>query len=638
VRRGLTGFAVAVAALAVLPFVRESLGLTGFYVVILYTIFFWTAQATSWNVLSGYAGYFSFGQGAFVGAGAYTAAVLSGRHDVAYFVTIPVAGAVGVALALAIGALAFRLRSLRGEIFALLTLSVPFILASVARLSTRIDGGQGIVIPSPDFPDVLGDFQDLLYLLNLAIAAFAVGVAYAIQHSRFGWALAAVRDAEDVGEGLGVPTFRYKMLAIAASGLIGSMSGAAYAQQIGFVTVEAVFGLTIPVFVIVMSVLGGRTHWLGPVIGATFIVLLQDRLTVAGLEGWRMIIFGAILAFVVVAAPEGLQARLKARPVPAIVAFVGFAVGSRVVGGADELLDWIGAGMVGAAVVALWPVGQRSAGRLAAPLVTSPPTEPTGPAEPLVAFDPPAATGLGAAPIVECVGLSRYFGGVRALDELTVTISAGDLVGLVGPNGSGKTTLVNLLSRTLRPTHGVIRIDGQDISGLPPHRVAHAGVARTYQIPRPLPSMTVRDNVAMAIMFGRSPRPIGGARAAAREHLDFVGLAHLADALPGEMNLHERQLLEMARAIASSPKVLLLDEALAGLNPAEIDNAVDVVRRIHHSGITIVIVEHLLRVVNQLATRVVVLDRGRLLADGAPQTVMREPAVVSAYLGKQADA
>jgi branched-chain amino acid transport system permease protein len=351
-----------------------------------------------------------------------------------------------------------------------------------------------------------------------------------------------------------------------------------------------------------------------------------------------MIIFGAILAFVVVAAPEGLQARLKARPVPALVAFVVFAVGSGVIGGTRELLDWIGAGMVGAAIVALWPGGKLQVGRLASPLLPSPPAEPVGPAETLIAIDAGDDPGQRAAAIVECTNLSRYFGGVRALDRLTVTISAGDLVGLVGPNGSGKTTLVNLLSRTMRPTSGVIRIAGHDISGLPPHRVAHAGVARTYQIPRPFPSMTVRDNVAMAIMFGRAPRPIAVARAAAQEHLDFVGLAHLADAFPGETNLHERQLLEMARAIASSPKVLLLDEALAGLNPAEIDSAVEVVRRIHRSGITIVIVEHLLRVVNQLATRVVVLDRGRLLADGTPQTVMREPAVVSAYLGRQADA
>jgi branched-chain amino acid transport system permease protein len=637
VKRGLPGIALAVAALAIFPFVRESLGLTGFYVVILYNIFFWTAQATSWNVLSGYAGYFSFGQGAFVGVGAYTAAVLTARHDVEYFVTLPVAAALGAVLALAIGALAFRLRSFRGEIFALLTLSVPFILSSVARLNTRIDGGQGIVVPAPDFPDVLGDFQDSLYLLNLAIAALAVGIAFAIQHSRFGWALAAVRDAEDVGEGLGVPTFRYKMLAITATGMIGGMSGAAYAQQIGFVTTEAVFGLTIPVFVIVMSVLGGRTHWLGPVIGATFIVLLQDRLTVAGLEGWRMIVFGAVLAFVVVAAPEGLQGRLTARPLPALGAFVLFALGSWVIGRTDELLDWVGAGTVGAAIVALWPGGSRRTSRPAAPLLPAQPIEASDDTE-AMAIELLADASPGAQAIVEFADVSRYFGGVRALDGLTLTIAAGDLVGLVGPNGSGKTTLVNLLSRTLRPTGGTIRVGGEDIAGLPPHRVAHAGVARTYQIPRPFPSMTVRDNVAMAIMFGRAPRSIAAARAAAQEHLDFVHLAHLAEAFPGEINLHERQLLEMARAIASSPQVLLLDEALAGLNPAEIDSAVEVVRRIHRSGITIVIVEHLLRVVNQLATRVVVLDRGRLLADGEPQAVMRRPEVVSAYLGKRAHA
>jgi branched-chain amino acid transport system permease protein len=632
VKRGLAGIAVGVGLLAALPFVRESLGLNAFYIVLLYTIFFWTAQATSWNILSGYAGYFSFGQGAFVGVGAYTAAVLAGRHGWSYFLTLPMAGAFSIVLALLIGALAFRLGSFRGEIFALLTLAVPFILSSLARLNTTIDGGQGIIMPTPDYPDWIGEFQDFLYLLSLAIAALAVGIAYAIQHSRFGWALNAIRDSEDVAEGLGVPTFRYKMLAIGASGLIGGISGAAYAQQIGFVTVQAVFGLTLPLFVIVMSVLGGRTHWLGPVLGATFIVLLQDRLVVAGLESWRLIIFGSILAFVVVAAPEGLQARLRTRPLLALGAFAVLAGGSVVVGMSDELLDAISIGAVGAAAVALWPGAPRRAARRA--------PEPV-PAERVVAPVEPAAVPVAAASgaaVVECTELSRYFGGVRALDGLTLSIAEGELVGLVGPNGSGKTTLVNLLSRTFRPTSGGIRIVGVDIAGLPPHRVAHAGVARTYQIPRPFPSMTVRDNVAMAIMFGRDRRPIAAARKAAQQHLDFVHLSHLADAYPSEVNLHERQLLEMARAIASSPRVLLLDEALAGLNPAEIDNAVEVVRRIHQSGITIVIVEHLLRVVNQLATRMVVLDRGRLLADGEPQTVMREPAVVTAYLGKHAHA
>jgi branched-chain amino acid transport system permease protein len=240
--------------------------------------------------------------------------------------------------------------------------------------------------------------------------------------------------------------------------------------------------------------------------------------------------------------------------------------------------------------------------------------------------------------LVECRDVTRYFGGVRALDGVSLQIRAGELVGLVGPNGSGKTTLVNLLSGALRPTSGSIAVAGRDIVGLAPHRIAHVGVSRTHQIPKPFESMTVRDNVAMAIMFGRSPRPLAGARSEAEECLDVVHLRHLADAKPAEINLHERQLLEMARAIATKPKVLLLDEALAGLNPAEIDAAVAVVRRIHATGITIVIVEHLLRVVNQLATRVVVLNQGTLLADGDPRTVMSDPDVIRAYLGRHAHA
>jgi branched-chain amino acid transport system permease protein len=235
--------------------------------------------------------------------------------------------------------------------------------------------------------------------------------------------------------------------------------------------------------------------------------------------------------------------------------------------------------------------------------------------------------------LVECEDLARHFGGVRALDGLTLQIRAGELVGLVGPNGSGKTTLVNLISGALRPTRGRIRVAGREMVGLAPHLVAHAGVTRTYQIPRPFGSMTVRDNVAMAIMFGRRPRPLARAREEAERYLDQVGLGRLGNAYPSGINLHQRQLLEMARALATSPKLLLLDEALAGLNPAEIDDAVQVVRRIHASGVTIVIVEHLLRVVNQLATRIVVLDRGRCLADGDPEAVMRDPAVVETYLG-----
>ncbi|MGN9909104.1 branched-chain amino acid ABC transporter ATP-binding protein/permease [Phytohabitans sp. LJ34] len=622
-RRFAVGFPLVVAALACLSLYRVTLGFPLFYLALLTLMLFWVTQATSWNILSGYSGYFSFGQAAYVGIGAYSTAVLFGRHGVSFYVTILVAACLSALLALAIGAIAFRLRSLRGEIFALLTLAVPFILASLARINSDIDGGQGIIVSVPPFPEGLGLFQDFLYLLNLLVAALAVLVAYLMRQSRFGWALASVRDAEDVAEGLGVPTFRYKMLALLASAVIGGVGGSLFALQIGFVAVDSVFHLTVPLFVIVMSVLGGRTHWFGPVVGVALVVLLQDRLTASGLGEWQLIVLGAILVVLVVLAPEGVYARLRARPLLALGTAVVVTAAVWLPG---EPLDAILAGLLAATVVALLPI------RRASP-PPAPAAEPASPV-PAVLSEPPEIGDV----LVECRNVARYFGGVRALEDVSLTVREGEIVGLVGPNGSGKTTLVSILSGTLRPTRGSVHIAGNDLAKLPPHRVAHAGVARTYQIPRPFTSMTVRDNVAMAIMFGRSPRSLATARRDAAGPLDVVGLGHLAGAYPDKLNLHQRQLLEIARALAADPKVLLLDEALAGLNPAEIDNAVEVIRRVHRSGVSIVIVEHLLRVVNQLATRVVVLDRGTRLADGDPREVLADPAVVRAYLGKRAHA
>ncbi|MGI5152171.1 ABC transporter permease subunit [Plantactinospora sp. CA-294935] len=756
IRRGGLGLLVAFLVLVALGASADQLGIGSFYLVLLGSICFWIAQATSWNLLSGYSGYFSFGQAAYVGVGAYTTAVLSGRHNVDFFLTLPLAAVLSGLLALGVGAVAFRLGSLRGEIFALLTLAVPFILAAFARINRSIDGGQGTSVPVPELPGPVSSFQQFQFLLALLIATIAVAVAYVVQHTRSGSALAAIRDAEDVAEVTGVATFRYKMLAMLLSGVIGGVAGSVYALQIGFVTVESVFGLTIPLFVIVMGVLGGRSHWLGPVIGAVLIVTLQDRLSSYGLDAYNMIILGGILALLVALAPDGLYARLRARPLVALGTLVGVSGALAVLRVWGELLDWLVVGMLAASLVAIVlgsprlsaRLGLRPPGHRSRTVTPAAPTDAaagdTAPADaavpgaaaadgapadatagetaartaPVDAAAPDGAridavsteragiddvsteragaddvstdagagstdagagsagagagsAGAGAtetapvqaaathlptvletrtvpiqatgsrgggsgAVLVECRGVARYFGGVHALEEVTLDIREGELVGLVGPNGSGKTTLVNLLSGTIRPTRGTIRIGGQDITRLAPHRIAHVGMARTYQIPRPFDSMTVRDNVAMAIMFGRTPMSLRRARPIAERHLGTVALAHLADAYPNSLNLHQRQLLEMARAVAANPRVLLLDEALAGLNPAEVDNAVRVVRRIHDSGITIVIVEHLLRVLNQLATRLVVLDRGSCLADGDPQTVLNDPAVVRAYLGRQA--
>jgi branched-chain amino acid transport system permease protein len=628
--RGLGGILVVAVALASLAVFDDQLGLPSFYLVLLTTALFWTAQATSWNLLSGYSGYFSFGQGAYVGIGAYSTAVLSGRHGYNFFVTLPIAGGLGATLALVTGWLAFRLRSLRGEVFALLTMAVPFILAAIARSNTAIDGGEGITLPVPSIADHFGGFTNFLYLLDLVVAVFAVVVAFLVQRSRFGWALAAIRDSEDVAETAGVATFRYKMQAIVLSGLIGGLSGATFALQIGFVTVDSAFALTIPVFVIVMCVLGGRSHWLGPVLGAALIVLLQDRLSTGGLTTSAPIILGGILVVLVVIAPNGLYEGVAARPWLTGATLAVVTGGLAAVHAWGGFLDWLLVGMLTATVVAIGSrllPGRRPAARV---------PEAHVPAQPLVPVR--ARSEVAGRAVVECRNVTKSFGGVRALQDVTLCITEGEIIGLVGPNGSGKSTLVGVLSGALRPSTGHVQIVGTNATGLAPHRIVHLGVARTYQVPRPFGSMTVRDNVAMAIMFGRGARPLREARPDAERHLRTVGLDRLADSYPGALNLHQRQLLEMARAIATEPRLLLLDEALAGLNPAEIDNAVEVVRRIHQTGITIVIVEHLLRVLNQLASRIVVLNMGSCLADGDPQLVMNDPAVVRAYLGGHAHA
>jgi len=626
--RGWVGLLLIATLLAAVPVLSAVFDFAPFYMVFLSGILFWAAQSTSWNILSGYSGYFSFGQGAFYGVGVYTMAVLFGRHGVDWLVAIGLAGLLAMTLAVVIGTLAFRLRSLRGEIFALLTLAVPFILAAVVRLSDAIDGGQGIVVPVPEFPEALGSFQSFFFVSSAVVGILALGIAFVMQRTRYGWALFAIRDDEGVAEGLGVPTFRHKMIAIATNGLIGGASGAVFALNLGFVSVEGTFNLRVPLFVIVMSVLGGRNHWAGPMVGAVYIHTLQNRLADGGFDGWSLIVLGVVLVLLVLLAPEGLMARFAARPWPVGAVFVATLGVLGLWRGWGEPIDWLAAALALTVVVAFLPGRRRAvSGRRG----TGPGPDAADPLEPI------DGEVIGR-PLVVTHDLTKDFGGVHALRGVSVMVSEGELVGLVGPNGSGKTTLVNLISGAFLPSSGTITLDGRSIVGLPSHQVAHQGIARTHQIPRPFATLTVRDNVSIAIMFGRDPKGLTGSREAATEYLALVGLTHLGGELPGHINLHERQLLEMARAMATRPAVLLLDEALAGLNPVEVDNAVRVVHRIHDAGVAVVFVEHVLRVVNQLASRIIVLDQGRQLAEGDPKTVMSDPAVVAAYLGKQGHA
>ena len=375
--RTLVGFAVVAVLLGFAPNIQESLEFPRFYLIFLFTIYFWISQASSWNILTGYSGYFSFGQGAFYGVGVYTVGVLVVKQGWSFMTALPVAGLLAGLTGLLLGLVVFRVRRLTGEIFALTTLAIAFVLASVARLSTFIDGGTGIFMTGTPLPEFLGEFTTAAYRLTLAIALITVVIAYLIHDSRLGWGLFALRDDESVAEGLGVPTFRYKMVALGANALLAGLMGGVWALQLGFVTVDDVFNIRVPLFVILMSVLGGMQHWMGPVIGAVIITTLNDRLNSAGLTDVNQIIIGGMLVVLALAVREGVYVRMRRRWVTTAVTFFGVLGVTRLLGLNDSLISDFAYAMVATVVVMLVPdrVWAQFGGRLGR---SHPSEEPTG--------------------------------------------------------------------------------------------------------------------------------------------------------------------------------------------------------------------------------------------------------------------
>ncbi|MDE3112301.1 MAG: ABC transporter ATP-binding protein [Chloroflexota bacterium] len=241
------------------------------------------------------------------------------------------------------------------------------------------------------------------------------------------------------------------------------------------------------------------------------------------------------------------------------------------------------------------------------------------------------------APLLALSAVTKRFGGVTALDHVSFDLAEGELVGLIGPNGAGKTTLLNCLSRLYRLDGGSIRFSGMDIAKLGRHEVARLGVGRTFQVVRPFRSMTARENVAIGALFGsdRARLPPREAFRVADEVIDLVGLGGRGHLLVDELTVPDRRHLEVARALATRPRLLLLDEVMAGLNPSEVAEALEVVKRIHASGIAILVIEHVMQVIVGICPRVVVLHFGKVLLEGDPSTVLKDPRVVEAYLGER---
>ena len=558
-------------ALAALPFARPPT----FYESFLYLVFHWIVLATSWNLLSGYSGYFSFGHGAFFGAGVYTTAVLAGKFDWPFAWTLPMAALLPAILGVALGAVVFRVRRVRGELFALLTLAVTFVLATIV-LNSPADGGPGVYLSAVAVPKLAPTASGSFYMMALALAAATLVVAYAVTKMRLGLGLFAIHDDEDAAEVMGVPTYGFKLVAFGLSCALAGIAGGIQALFVSYVTAPSTFNITVPLTVVLMSVLGGSRHWAGPAIGAVAITVLLYASTAADQAIAGKAIVGAILVMAVLFLPDGILGKL---------------------------------------------VRRRRVAETAAPPAT---------AAPMASERRPASTGR---PLLVVRGLRKAFRGVRAVDGVDVDVLEGEILGVLGPNGSGKSTLINVVSGHYRADAGSVRFEGREIAGVPAHRIARSGIARTYQIPRPFAHLTVRDNVALTAMFGGERLAPDDARRAADEWLAFTGLSGRADALPGDLNLHQTKFLELARSLASRPRLVLLDEVLSGLTPGEIDEAVELIRRIRARGTTIVLVEHVMRVVTALSDRIVVLDQGRVLAQGPAAEVMARRDVAIAYLG-----
>jgi branched-chain amino acid transport system permease protein len=327
-----------------------------------------------------------------------------------------------------------------------------------------------------------------------------------------------------------------------------------------------------------MSVLGGTRHWAGPAVGAAAITGLIYVFTAGDHAIAGKAAVGGILVVVILFMPNGI---------------LGFFL-------------------------------KRRAGKRSLPPAVA--IEPEAPAAPVRAHTQ-------GKPLLEVRNLSKAFKGVQALDGVSLQVREGEILGLLGPNGSGKSTFINVVSGHYPVSGGEIIFEGRPLQGLPGHRIAQAGIARTYQIPRPFAHMSVLQNVSMVAMFGGAALGPEQATREAWKWLEFTGLQQRADALPDDLNLHQRKFLELARALAARPRLVLLDEVLSGLTPGEINEAIELIRKIRERGSTIVFVEHVMRAVMALTDRIAVLNHGKLIAQGPAAEVMANPEVVSAYLG-----
>jgi branched-chain amino acid transport system permease protein len=578
---------VAVVAFAVI-YAAVSLSITNsYYQLIMTLVLVWAIFGLSWNLLSGYTGLISFGHAAFFGIGAYTTALGQIYFDLSPWFSIPIAAMLGGLAGLLVGFPTFRLQ---GHYFALAMLAYPLAILYVFEWL----GFQEVTLPiKRDNPIAYMQFSDprLYTLLALAMLIGTILLTRAVERSRFGMALLAIKQNQAAAEAAGINTLAWKLRAISLSGAIAGAIGAFYAVVLLVVTPQSVFGMLVSAQALTVAMFGGvGTVW-GPVIGSVILIPLAETLNAeAGTRfpGIQGVIFGLAIISVILLAPEGLFWKVRD----------------------------------------IWrrrQLSQPSSDSPAAP-ATATVTQLPVPAR----RDRPAAS---EDIILEVRNLSRSFGGLKAVQNVSFKLQRNEILGIIGPNGAGKTTLFNLLNGFLRPDTGEVLLEGRDVFARKPHELCEAGVARTFQIMRPFQRMSISDNVVVGAYV--RAKTDTKARELAADAIARVGLSPIADRIAGELSTKELRLMELARALAGQPKILLLDETLAGLGHDEADEVVAVIQRLARDNITIAIIEHTMQAMVRLVDNFLVLDHGAVLLEGKPETVTRDPRVIEAYLGKK---